>query len=416
MLPATAALCVAAAVSAIACGKTKDAARGGDAAPLVASAAPSASAFVWPLSPPPDAAEKVPGRKGMIWIPPGTLVMGTLPDRTPRIADEEPAGETVDMKGFYIDEFAYPNEVGAIPKTGMSRDEAQGLCTTQEKRLCTELEWERACKGPSNTTYEYGEVYRATECLTGQSGRLAPSGLRVSCKSGFGVHDMHGGPWEWTSSTWRRGLGPHPGVARGGNSDSGELVGRCQNAMALAPQGKRPDLGVRCCAGETNKAEIKLAVTRGKPFESRRYDNAFAASVVQTIKANPPPELAGDELFRVDRIWNWHPIGNEELLVAAGCVKRKPHSDCGAAVLRLREGGDSGTAGGDSGGARLALIGFASSGWWMSVVKTANQGRELLVFGGDGNTTFKRRIAYVWGRVAIGETERTKPSDVEDTE
>jgi hypothetical protein len=50
----------------------------------------------------------------------------------------------------------------------------------------------------------------------------------------------------------------------------------------------------------------------------------------------------------------------------------------------------------------------------MSVVKTANSGRELLVFGGDGTTTFKRRIAYVWGRVAIGEPERTRPSDVEE--
>jgi sulfatase modifying factor 1 len=387
--------------------------KGSDAAPLASSAPSSASTFVWPLTPLPDAGERVPGRKGMIWIPAGTLLAGTLPDRTPRIAEEELPGDSIELSGFYMDEFAYPNEGGAIPKTGMSRDEAQNLCTSQEKRLCTELEWERACKGPSNTTYEYGETYRATECLTGQAGRLAPSGLRVSCRSGFGVHDMHGGPWEWTASVWRRGAGPHPGVARGGNSDAGELVGRCANAMAVAPTTRRPDLGVRCCAGETNRAEIKLTVTRGKPLDSRRYDNAFAASVVATIKANPPPELAGDEPFRIDRIWNWHPIGNEELLVAAGCVKRKPHSECGAAVLRLREG-ESGAPGGDSGKARLSLIGFASSGWWMSVVKTANQGRELLVFGGDGNTTFKRRIAYVWGRIAVGETERTRPSDLEE--
>ena len=391
-----------------ACGRGKEAAREGGAPQARASASPSASAFVWPLTPQQDGGERVAARKGMIWIPPGTLIAGTPKDRTPRIADEELPGEAIELAGFYIDEFAYPNEGGAIPKTGMNREEAVGLCAGQDKRLCTELEWERACKGPSNTTYEYGETYRAAECLMGQAGRLAPSGLRVACHSGFGVHDMHGGPWEWTSSSWRRGPGPHPAVERGGNSDSGELVGRCANAMAVAPGTRRPDLGVRCCAGEANKAEIKLTVTRGKTLESRHYDAAFASSVVAAIKAKPPPELAGEQPFRVDRIWNWHPVGNEELVVAAGCVKLSPHSECGAAVLRERMSGDSRAEG-------PVLVGFASSGWWMSVVKTDHLGRDLLVFGGDGKTTFKRGIAYVWGRVAIGERERSRPSDLENT-
>jgi formylglycine-generating enzyme len=393
----------------LACARGKDGGprEGGASATVSASPSPSASAFVWPLSAVADGGEKVPPRKGMIWIPAGTLLAGMPKDRTPRIADEELPGEPIELAGFYIDEFAYPNEVGAIPKTGMNRDEAVGLCAGHDKRLCTELEWERACKGPSNTAYEYGETYRAAECLTGQAGRLAPSGLRVACRSAFGVHDMHGGPWEWTASIWRRGPGPRYAVARGGNSDAGELVGRCANAMAVTPSTRRPDIGVRCCAGEANRAEIKLNVVRGKPFEARRYDNAFAASVVQAIRASPPPELAGDIPFRVDRIWNWHPVGNEELLVAAGCVKRSPHSDCGAAILRMRPSGDSGAEG-------PALVGFASSGWWMSVIKTANMGRDLLVFGGDGNTTFKRRVAYAWGRVAVGETERTRPSDIEE--
>ena len=394
------------ALSTLTCGRFKDG-RGDAATAPVASASADASAFAWPLKAAPDAGQRIAQRKGMIWIPPGTLIAGTLKDRTPRIADEELPGESIELAAFYIDEFAYPNEVGAIPKTGMNRDEAVGLCAAQDKRLCTELEWERACKGPGNTTYEYGETYRAAECLMGQSGRLAPSGLRVSCRSGFGVHDMHGGPWEWTASTWRRGPGPHPGVVRGGNSDAGELVGRCVNAMAVAPATRRPDLGVRCCAGDVNRAEVKLTVVRGKPFESRRYDHAFAAKIAQTIKANPPPEVAGEQPFRVDRIWNWHPVGNDELMVVAGCVKRAPHSECGAAILRERPASDSGSEG-------PVLVGFASSGWWMSVIKTDHQGRDLLVFGGDGNTTFKRRVAYVWGRVAIGEPERTRPSDVED--
>jgi sulfatase modifying factor 1 len=331
------------------------------------------------------------------------LFAGTPRERTPRIADEELPGEPIELSGFYIDEFAYPDEAGGIPKTGMNRDEAAGLCAAQEKRLCTELEWERACKGPGNTTYEYGEAYRAAECSMGQPGRLAPSGLRVACKSAFGVHDMHGGPWEWTSSVWRRGAGQQAGVARGGNSDAGELVARCANALAAAPGSRRADLGVRCCAGDANAAEVKLAVVRGKTLEPRPVDPALAERLAEALRERGLPEPAADEPFRIDRIWHWHPVGNEELVVAAGCSRRSPHLACGVGVFRDR--GDSVEAS----GAAPVLAGFASSGWWMAVVKTHHQERDLWVYGGDGKWSFRRRVAYVWGRIALGEAEKSTP-------
>jgi formylglycine-generating enzyme required for sulfatase activity len=392
---------VAALLVLVACSRSKEDPVRAAAAP--ASAGPSASAFVWPLAAQADAGEHAAPRKGMIWIPPGILVAGTPRDRTPRLADEELPGEPVELAGFYIDEFAYPNEAGGIPKTGMTRDEAAGLCSAQEKRLCTELEWERACKGPSNTTYEYGETYRAAECAMGQTGRLAPSGLRVACKSGFGIHDMHGGPWEWTSSAWRRGTGLPSGVARGGNSDAGELVGRCANALAAPVASKRSDISVRCCAGEANTAEVKLSVVRGKTFEPRLLDPALAERLAGAVREKGLPEPQGDEPFRIDRIWSWHPVGNEELVVAAGCSRRSPHLACGVGVFRER--GDPA----EGGGAMPVLVGFASSGWWMAVVKTHNQERDLWVYGGDGNWSFRRRIAYVWGRIALGDAEKSTP-------
>jgi hypothetical protein len=370
------------------------------------SAVASGRAFAWPLAPSADADDHAPPRKGMIWIPPGTLVAGTPMDRTPRVADEELPGETVELAGFYIDEFAYPNEAGGIPKTGMSRDEAAGVCAAQEKRLCTELEWERACKGPANTTFEYGDVYRPSECSMGQAGRLAPSGLKIACKSGFGVHDMHGGPWEWTSSTWRRGSGGLAGVARGGNSDSGELVGRCANGTTVAPASRRPDLGVRCCAGEINLAEVKLAVTRGKTLDTIPFDPALASVLSDTLRAGNVPDLSADEPFRVDRIWHWHPVGNEELLVAAGCSRLPAHLVCGVGVFRDRN--DTG----DGGVANPVLIAFASSGWWMAVVKTRPPEGDLWVYGGDATASFRRRVAYVWGRIALGDAERATPHGV----
>ena len=59
-----------------------------------AALTPSASAFVWPLGSPVDGGEPALPRRGMIWIPPGTLVAGTPRERTPRVADEELPGES----------------------------------------------------------------------------------------------------------------------------------------------------------------------------------------------------------------------------------------------------------------------------------------------------------------------------------
>src|SRR4051794_34348618 len=84
------------------CSRAKELARAGS------SSAPSSNPFVWPLEPQVDAGEHVAPRKGMVWIPAGTLVAGTPKDRTPRIAEEELPGREFELHGFYVDEFAYP--------------------------------------------------------------------------------------------------------------------------------------------------------------------------------------------------------------------------------------------------------------------------------------------------------------------
>jgi hypothetical protein len=369
-------------------------------APDAGQATESDDAFVWPIgSVDPNASP--PPRKGMVYIPPGTLSSGTPADKVPRLADKEPAAEPVAMRGFYMDEYAYPNEAGAIPKTGMNRDEAANLCTAQGKRLCTELEWERACKGPGNATFEYGDQYRAAECATGGPARLSPSGLRVTCRSAFGVHDMHGGPWEWTSSTWHRGGDPASGVARGGNSDAGELSARCANAMPIPIKLRRSDVGARCCAGDVNEAEIKLTVTRGKPLASHPTNSAMMAELSRAVREKMSPETAADQPFRIDWVYAWHPVGNEEIVLALGCVGKPPRATCGVGVVRA-EGDDGAHADADL----PAFLGFAGSGIWPAVVRPDSRGHDVWVYGGDGIKNFRRRIAYVWGKVAIGEPEK----------
>lgn len=332
-------------------------------------------------------------RTGMTWVPPGTLRVGTPADRVPRVADEEPAGQPVEMSGFYIDLLPYPNEPGAIPTTNVTRDEAEQLCIAKGKRLCSELEWERSCKGPSNTSYEYGDAYRAAACGTGVSSEEAarrPSGEHAGCKSGFGPADMHGGVWEWTDSSWGRGSKDKAlGVLRGGNAVAGELVARCANAIGRPSGKKSPTMGLRCCAGTRNEGAVQLTV-KGTPG-------------LQTV-ANPEelheawePVLRpaiGTAANHFAKAWRWSPVANEELVMILGC-NTVGAPTCALAVGRTFEG-------------RATLISSEEVGQAMALPDVARIGdtRHLRIRGLDPAGTFGRDITYVYGRVEIGRVSR----------
>jgi hypothetical protein len=358
-------------------------------APDSGNAAPGAIV----IRPAPGAGDSGAPRTGMIWVPPGTLRVGTPADRVPRVADEEPAGQPVEMSGYYIDLLPYPNEPGAIPTTNVTRDEAEQLCTGKGKRLCTELEWERACKGPENASYEYGDAYRAAACGTGVSSEEAarrPSGEHAGCKSGFGPADMHGGVWEWTDSAWGRGSKDRSlGVLRGGNAVAGELVARCANAIGR-PTGKRsPTMGLRCCAGTRNEATVQLTV-KGTPG-------------LQTVGSPEELHEAWEPVLRpaigtaanhFAKAWRWSPVANEELVMILGC-NTVGAPTCALAVGRTFEG-------------RASLISSEEVGQAMALPDVARIGdaRHLRIRGLDPAGTFGRDITYVYGRVEIGRVSR----------
>jgi len=341
-----------------------------------------------PAPPPPP-----PPRKGMIWIPEGELVAGTPPDRTPRLADEELPGTRIQLHGFYIDEYAYPNEASAIPKTNVTQEEAAALCEEQGKRLCTELEWERACKGPENTTYEYGDGYRASECATGSTVRLTPSGLRVGCKSGFGVHDMHGGPWEWTASPWGRGTSGQLVALRGGNSEAGEVTGRCANGMGRPKTLRAPTIGFRCCAGEPNPAQVELEVVRERALERIRVDADLGEQLLARLPEEVRAEMPADVPFELDRMLHWHPIGNEELLLATGCAKAGKRSSCGLVIARETHDGP-------------LLLAWVPSGVWSPRIYQERDTKSFWVYGATEIGAFRQQVVYGWGRVGVSEVER----------
>lgn len=337
---------------------------------------------------------------GMVWVPEGAVSAGTPPDQLPRIADEEMAGELVSLKGFFMDVFAYPNEEGAIPKTGVTHQQAESLCAEQGKRLCSELEWERACKGPQNTTYEYGQRYRADACLTGRAPRMLPSGYRPACRSEFGARDLHGSVWEWTSSRWGRGTRGNLFSVRGGNAVEGEVVARCANAMAQPAETTSAHVGFRCCKGEVNEAEVSLHIERGVPLDYQgKGERSITRELHALIPGNVRQTLAGFGAWRNMSLWRWHPIGNVEFVVGGGCAGFSPSRRCGVVVARL-----SGDA--------PELMAWVWSGHWPPAVRVRDDPRRLWVYGGDRMSNFRQPVLFEWGKVRVGDVERrVRPGD-----
>jgi formylglycine-generating enzyme len=379
---AVAALAIA--CGAAACSRSSPPLPKNDPAPQAAS--PSALVSV------PSATAPGAPKAGMTWVPPGILKAGTPLDRSPRISDEELPGTEIPMAGFYVDLLPYPNEPGAIPTTNVSRDEAERACEGKGKRLCTELEWERACKGPDATTYEYGNEYRASTCGTGVVVEISarrPTGEKVGCKSGFGALEMHGGAWEWTGSDWGRGHKEELGVLRGGNAAAGELVGRCANGIARPASTKGPQMGFRCCAGPRNEAKVELDIAAGPPLERSTKPGTLAAPLGPSASAAWKATAAVD----FDHAWTWRPAPNEELVVGAACVHEARQTRCGLVVGRPE-------------GESAHLVAQFETGFIAPEVAQNGEARRIRARGLDAQGAFVRDLVYSYGRVEISEPKR----------
>lgn len=360
------------------------------------NAAPGAALVTAPSTVAPGAP-----RPGMVWIPAGTLHAGSAPDEVPRVADAEMPGVDVALGGFYIDVLPWPDEAGAIPSTNVSREEASTLCESKGKRLCSELEWERACKGPDNSRYEYGATYDPHVCGTDLTARR-PSGGMPACKSAFGVREMHGGASEWTDSPWNRGSpAPHgeaaaPGVVRGGNDAAGELVTRCAFGRPMAPASRSPLTGFRCCAGPRNDDEVELTVKTGVPFQ--KDDRATRSSppldALGGVACGPPQSPAPCFLSRA---WIWRPAPNVELSLAGGCTGHDPTAQCALGVSRVLPALDGG-----QGGSHAVTLAQIDTGREIpEVVLVEGLDRRIRVRGADMRGQFFREVIFDYGRVEV---------------
>jgi len=209
----------------------------------------SASAQPEPL---PSARAPLPGER--VEIPSGTLQVGSVPGTPGRHPNLEPNIHKVELGSFEIDRLPYPNDPKRPPLLGLSRDEAKSRCAESGARLCTELEWERACKGPEGKPYPTGTVFE-NRCLTQPS----------LCASGFDVLALGVQSREWTASESGSSVEPM-GILRGGTAHTAAEDHRCAARTVLRPSAHNEEVGFRCCKGAPNAATI-LEPTLGKAYE-----------------------------------------------------------------------------------------------------------------------------------------------------
>ena len=185
---------------------------------------------------------------GMARIKAGSFRMGSAEDDPMRNFSEKRLS-WVKTEEYCMDRFEFPNQRGARPKTAVNWNTAKSLCEGVQKRLCTEKEWERACKGHKNGRYPYGDEFDDEKCNTetkaGEKRGVAAAGSFGGCRSQYGVFDLSGNAWEWTATPLGGGAAM---IIKGGAANKPDWAVRCAN-RGNKPSGSRDAfLGFRCCA------------------------------------------------------------------------------------------------------------------------------------------------------------------------
>lgn len=173
---------------------------------------------------------------GMIIIPGGEFIMGSnLADEKRGInvgVDEIPQRKFF-LKSYYIDKYEvtsqqykkfvdatgnkppfdwengrYPSGETTFPVAHIDWSDADAYCRWRGKRLPTEVEWEKAARGTDGRIYPWGDSFDKNKANTKEWDRERISvGSFPEGASPYGVMDMAGNVWEWTSDWYK----PYPG-------------------------------------------------------------------------------------------------------------------------------------------------------------------------------------------------------------
>jgi serine/threonine protein kinase/formylglycine-generating enzyme required for sulfatase activity len=210
---------------------------------LVVAAIPAAYA-------PTGAVKELACPPGMQKVPGGTAAIGSDASDDLRNFGDRPLTR-VELKPYCIDQYEFPNQPGKLPKVAAPFAEAAALCKNAGKRLCSEEEWEAACRGPENLRFPYGTRFDPDACNTTDAKdnprKTNTSGAFSRCKSGYNVFDLSGNAAEWTTSDFDS-TGVAGKAVKGGSASRPGFDDRCASRRKVAPGAHAINVGFRCCA------------------------------------------------------------------------------------------------------------------------------------------------------------------------
>ena len=216
----------------------------------------------------------------MVWIEPGTFMMGSPEDEPGRYDREGPQHEVTISRGFWLGKHeitqtqwervmgtcpwvrkAWAREDPNHPAVYISWNDVQAFIAKLNEaeeaevyRLPTEAEWEAACRAGTTTRWSFGDDegklrhYAWYWDNSWNAGEKYAHAVGTKRPNPWGLYDMYGNVWEWvqdwygvySSSSQIDPMGPASGSSR--VYRGGSFINSARGVRSAVRYGSSPDL------------------------------------------------------------------------------------------------------------------------------------------------------------------------------
>ena len=190
-----------------------------------------------------------------VFIPPGSFTMGCSPGDTECYDNEGPPKPNTQIpNGFWLSQTEVTQAAWAkvhnrfdpsnfkgdqLPVESVDWNQATAFCNAIGGRLPTEKEWEYAARA-GTTGSRYDALDSVAWYYGNSEGRAHPVGAKLP--NDFGLYDMLGNVWEWTSDNYDK----KTKVLRGGSWHVYTGLTRASVRVWGEPTGRYDSIGFRC--------------------------------------------------------------------------------------------------------------------------------------------------------------------------